>query len=219
VSRSKASKFIFLKERHPNAYNLKTEKLRRRNVTIGNYLQSRLYFEPIEERVRKTIVFKTHVLNAAQRFLDKVRPAAWEGKDFTRVVIHVRRTDYYWGYARTHFGYQPTDPEYIARAMIYFRSCYDRIQFIVCTDDIGWCRRHIKGPDVVFSTKLSSGQDLALASLCDHAVITVGAFGIFIAWFANGVTIRPQKLYKPNMLIERWLSNATHYFPAATVAL
>jgi galactoside 2-L-fucosyltransferase 1/2 len=110
-----------------------------------------------------------------------------------RVVIHVRRTDHvgvlYW-----HDPY----PDYFVRSMAYFTDCLPRVQFIVISDDMKWCHQNIAGKHVDFMDGVRRPEvDLAIASLCDHAIITIGTFGWWSAWLANGVTIMQNDTRKP----------------------
>ncbi len=89
------------------------------------------------------------------------------GDTFTRVAIHVRRTDHVEFLSGQNRFAQP--PNYYARAMDYYRGCDDGdVEFVVLSDDIAWCEENIRGGDVICSRGLSPGEDLALASLCDH---------------------------------------------------
>ena len=71
----------------------------------------------------------------------------------------------------------------------YTRSLCFQVQFVVLSDDPEYCRRTLVGPDVIHVEGNHPVVDLAIASLCDHAVITLGTFGWWAAWFAGGLTI------------------------------
>jgi galactoside 2-L-fucosyltransferase 1/2 len=77
--------------------------------------------------------------------------------------------------------------------MAYFDECLPRAHFIVISDDISWCRQNMKpfGQHTIdfIDGERSPAVDLAIASLCDHAIITFGTFGWWAAWFANGLTL------------------------------
>ena len=67
--------------------------------------------------------------------------------------------------------------------MSHFTDCLgDHVQFVVISDDPGWCRKNIKAANIVFSVGHSPAVDMAIASLCDHAIITAGSYGWWAAW-------------------------------------
>ena len=102
--------------------------------------------------------------------------------------------------------------------MKYFTSRYKRVLFVVLSDDIPWCRQNVRGKDVVYSNN-SPSVDLAIASLCDHAIITVGTFGLWVAWFADGITVRSADVPANNSWIYNALKNETHFFPRNSVII
>jgi len=142
----------------------------------------------------------------------QVTPAKWRGMDFVRVVIHVRRTDYATS-AAAHDGWTHPTSDYFNRSMSYFTDCLERVQFVVLSDDIRWCREHLSASNVVFSSKHSPAVDLAIASLCDHAIVTIGSFGWWAAWLANGVTVTNKDVLRPNSTLSRRVHREDYYKP------
>ena len=129
-----------------------------------------------------------------------------------RVVIHIRRTDHVSRIRERDGSPIPTN-EYFQRSMCYFTDCSDYVQFVVISDDQPWCKKHINGTNVVYSTGKSPIVDMAIASLCDHAIMTVGTYGWWAAWFANGVTITQKNLPRKGSSLARRLRRADHYKP------
>ena len=82
---------------------------------------------------------------------------------------------------------------------------------MVLSDDPAWCREHINATNIAYSTEHSPIVDLAIASLCDHAIITIGTFGWWAAWFANGITITQRNLPKKGSALSRRLHREDHY--------
>jgi len=159
------------------------------NITLTSFLWSRDYFRHVEDQLRHEFTFKPHIVVAAQRRLNAVTPPSWKRDDFIRVAIHVRRGDLLSsGWIRA--GWLPPEPDYFLKSMAYFNKCNRPIQFIVMSEDMDWCRKNIIGNNVIYLDGAQSPvEDLAVASLCDHAIITIGTFGSWVGWFANGVTI------------------------------
>lgn len=170
-------------------YDRKFEKLPARNVTIQSVFASFKYFQHVEKELRADLTFKPYIINKARVWLEQKKPRKWQNREFVRVLIHVRRTDF----LRRPDYIKPTT-DYFRQSVAYFTDCLERVQFVVLSDDLNWCRNNIKAKDIVFSKGHSPIEDLAIASLCDHAIITVGTYGWWAAWFANGVTVVHRRL-------------------------
>lgn len=219
ADKEREANFLTLIEEDPRKFIEQTNILpENRNITMVTYLQSRLYFDRVEEKLRRELIFKDSTLQAARIFLKGVTPPKWNGTHFIRVAIHVRRTDFRDNMRRSE-GWLEHGQSYFKRSMNYFQQCYDRVQFIILSDDIGWCKANIVGKDVVYSEGLSPGADMALASLCDHAITTVSTFGLWCAWFADGVTIRPLNDTVSNSKAYLMMQNWTQFYPPNTISL
>jgi len=193
-------------------YDRKFENVPARNVTINSALASFKYFEHVEKELRVDLTFKPCILETARRWLRQQIPDKWKDSEFTRVLIHVRRTDYLNSYHDRDGMPRPT-PDYFLRAMSYFTDCLERVQFVVLSDDPPWCRQHIIATDIVYSSGHSPIEDMAIASLCDHAIMTIGTYGWWAAWFANGVTITQRNLPLNGSALSKRLHRADHYKP------
>jgi len=120
-------------------YDRKFEHLPARNVTIDSVFASYKYFHHVEDQLRADFRFRPDELETARRWLEQQTPEGWKDVEFSRVLIHVRRTDYLSpNHARDGMP-QPT-PDYFRRSMAFFTSCLDRVQFVVLSDDPKWCR-------------------------------------------------------------------------------
>lgn len=98
------------------------------------------------------------------------------------VSIHVRRGDYL-QFADKH---PPVTYEYISAAVKHFIEL-GFSNFVVCSDDIKWCRISFKPLELfgaVFS--YSAGhepiEDLAMMSCCIHNIISNSSFSWWAAW-------------------------------------
>ncbi|KAK2182390.1 hypothetical protein NP493_355g02010 [Ridgeia piscesae] len=105
-------------------------------------------------------------------------------KNITFVGVHVRRGD------RVRLQhYRVASKSYIVRAMNDFRHNFTRVHFIVCSDDLPWCKENLgQQKNVSFSDSKSPVTDFAILSLCNHTVSTVGTFSWWVGWMAGGVT-------------------------------
>ena len=97
--------------------------------------------------------------------------------------------------------------------MSYFADCLERVQFVVLSDDPTWCKRHVRARNVVYSTVNSPAVDMAIASLCDHAIITVGSYGWWAAWFADGITITQKNVPRNGSALVKRLRRDDYYKP------
>jgi len=193
-------------------YDKKFEHLSAQNISIYSIFASYKYFQHVEEQLRFDLTFKPHILDMASQWLEEQAPDKWKDKEFVRVVIHIRRTDHVSRIRERDGSPRPTT-EYFQRSMSYFTDCSDYVQFVVISDDQSWCKKHINGTNVVYSTGKSPIVDMAIASLCDHAIMTIGTYGWWAAWFANGVTITQKNLPRKGSPLSRRLRRIDHYKP------
>ena len=174
------------------------------------YLQSWRYFQIYEDFLRNDFIFsdgvsdkarsalrRTHLYHQTKtQRLKKVDPTVKDYKSFTYIGVHVRRGDYANKYSAAR-GYVTASVSYITKALAYFRNKFDNALFIVCSDDIKWCKNNINGSDVEFVSTGEPVVDLALLTQCKHTVITVGAFGWWAGWLTGGEVVYYNNWPKP----------------------
>ena len=83
---------------------------------------------------------------------------------------------------------------YFTRAMDYFRKKFPSSLFVVASDDMDWCRNHLKpiNNDVVFAGNRNTenpAEDMALLAACNHTIISYGNFGFWSAYLGGGEVI------------------------------
>jgi len=205
---------ITLHEVGAGRYDIRFEQLPKRNVSLSGWLQSYKYFEQVEDQLRVDFTFQSSVLEPARRWLEKQTPERWrtERKTFVRVLIHVRRKDHI-SSKLVRMGYTSPTLDYFRRAMSYFTECLERVLFVVLSDDMKWCMRHLIASHIVYSRGHSPIVDLAISSLCDHAIITVGSYSWWAAWFANGITITQKNYPRNGSAITSIFRREDHYKP------
>lgn len=163
------------------------------NVTLTGFYQSWKYFEHCKEEVKE--VFKLpHV----------------EGYEDC-VSVHVRRGDYV-----QHSGsFPPVTKDYILNSMQLFLDKNPYQRFIVFSDDIQWCKEHIKlhcwvadneeteqakfiqdmmTKMVTYSEGRNELQDLSLMASCGHHIIANSSFsywGAYLGYNPNRTVICP----------------------------
>jgi len=193
-------------------YSAKNEQLPAFNYSLVGYLHSWKYFHHVEDQLRLDLTFKTTVLDRAKRFIEIVTPIAWRGRDFVKVVIHVRRGDLSFPSYRRQ-GWSEPEPDYFNRSMAYYCACHPRVLFVVLSNDMRWCRRNVVGDHVVYSTGKTPIEDMAIASLCDHAITTVGSFSWWAGWFTGGVVVTQKNFPTPRSNLSRRINRQDYYKP------
>ena len=192
------------------AYDPSVERLGYINIRLDGYYQSWKYFRHIEREVREHFRFRFDIVSVAREFLRSIAPR--KGLQVTRVGIHVRRGDLLEGYYQ-NFGYSVATASYFAQAMTYFRERFQRVQFVVCSDDITWCREHITDSNIVYSERHSPGVDLAILSLCDHVIMSTGSFSWWAAWLAGGTVVYYEDWPRPVSQLEYHVTKSDYFYP------
>ncbi len=137
------------------------EKYRQWNVILEGYFQS---FKYIHNRQL--------ILDAFKFPYDRI----------PYVGIHVRRGDYLL-YPKKHIL---QTPEWLRECVYYFVERGYK-SFVVCSDDIKWCKEnleHLKVSGAEFSYSEGNDEiaDMALLSCCEHMICSSSTFGVWAAW-------------------------------------
>jgi len=142
------------------------------NIQLIGYWQVHKYFVNHTDEIRNQLRFKKTILDKARHFIKtKIISTV-----LNLVGIHIRRGDF--------LGLRPiSSDKFIFDAMNYFRRKYDSVKFIIVSDDKLYCRKVFGKRNDTFITPYSftPGDDMALLTLCNHVVITVGTYG----WWAG----------------------------------
>ena len=201
------------------AYDISTEhlwKLFPYEVQLKGYLQSWKYFENVEHELRTShFVFDKYYVKKAEKFFRKKVPEELQDVSVVRVGVHIRRGDMM-SQEKVDYGYTVADRKYIESAMKYFRDKYSKIVFIIVSEDHDWFKEEFgeseEMDNVVFSKESKPAVDMAILSMCNHTIITVGSFGWWGAWLANGTTIYYNNWPRPLSTLE-YKTEKKQYFP------
>ncbi|ELU18278.1 hypothetical protein CAPTEDRAFT_185759 [Capitella teleta] len=174
-------------ERYPAKYDSGVERLPQNqdHMLVGFY-QSWKYFQDSDQIIRDRLKFKEPIAQAAVRFLQYNKT---DNDRQIHIGVHVRRGDILTARDIIDKGYTTPDEGYYLKAMDHFRQKFHSVQFIVVSDSSEWSQQYLSAPDVRFSLRNSPGVDLAILSMCDHVIMSVGTFGWWGAWLAGGTTI------------------------------
>ncbi|KAH9495189.1 hypothetical protein Btru_018591 [Bulinus truncatus] len=185
----------------PCTYNPLFFNLPAANISIEGYLQSWKYFRFIEDEIRREFKMHAHIKTTAKDQLNSyVGKYLKEGR--LVISIHVRRGDVLTPDAQK-LGFRHAPASYFQNAMSHMLERYPNSVFFVTSDDIVWCKENLKSPKIYSLSKINSNrvketipivfsasknymEDFAMLTLCNHSIISVGTFGWWSAWLANG---------------------------------
>lgn len=194
------------------AYDIKSERLEPLwGYKLYGYYQSWKYFYRIDEELRKHLQFRPEILKQARSFLSRQVPGNLQGMDVVKVAVHVRRGDVI-SEKNRKYGYTVADAVYYKHAMDYFQQRRSKIVFIVCSENIAWAKENILGDNVVYSDQTDPAVDLAIMSLCDDTIISVGSYSWWAGWLVNGTTIYYEKWPRSLSILEYHVDKR-QYFP------
>ena len=154
------------------------------SIILEGAVQLPTYIAPLLNEIRQIFQFKEHIIDESQRLLHS---ASRGMKNITYVGVHVRRTDYI-KYVKDKFNTSAVKPDYFLRHMNVFRNKYQRVMFVVVSDDPKWCERELRGDDIVVIKTNSPVLDLAIMAACNHSIIDYGTYGVWGALLSGGDT-------------------------------
>jgi hypothetical protein len=96
------------------------------------------------------------------------------------ICIHIRRGDYVGNEA-----YHQLTPNYFIDALLTHFPDWRNYNILFLSDDIEYCRTHFECVHNAFFSKNRDIVDLALASACDHFVISNSTFSWWCAWLGE----------------------------------
>ena len=198
-------------------------KCRNTSVLLKGYLQSWKYFALAKSDVIAAFRFKAEIEQQASDVVTRLKQEQKSSSTPPLLVgIHVRRGDYV-REKNYKDGRRVAPPDYYPKAMRYFTDKFPnkRVIFVVCSDDLQWCKNLTKF--VEFDVRLMSkhnspGLDLAILSKCDHTIMSVGTFGWWAGYLANGTTVYYKNWLEPNTYIgDKY--NDEDFFPPEWIAM
>lgn len=159
---------------------------------LWGFWQTEKYFAGAEAEVRAAFRFKP----SGNEAIAKAREAILHSN---AVSLHVRRGDYLLPKFAKFYG--ATDVSYYEKALAYIAERVTSPKIFVFSDDIAWCKEHIKTPfPLTFMGDDTAGAKasghLELMSLCKHNIITNSSFSWWGAWLNENpgkIVIAPQR--------------------------
>ncbi|XP_076989690.1 galactoside alpha-(1,2)-fucosyltransferase 2-like [Tamandua tetradactyla] len=184
-------------------------------VRLTGYPCSWTFYHHLRPEILQEFSLHEHVREQAQAFLRGLRVNG--SRPATFVGVHVRRGDYVHVMPRVWDGVL-AGPGYLRQALGWFRARHRAPVFVVSSDDMAWCRRHIDASrgDVAFAGNGRQGspaRDLALLTQCNHTVVTVGTFGFWAAYLAGGDTVYLANFTRPGSRFRRVFRPQAAFLP------
>lgn len=154
------------------------EAWRNENIILNGYFQSERYFAEYRDEIIQLFGFYN------------------EFKTPNTTSIFVRRGDYL--KHPNHFTI--SSPEYFHSSMDYVHEKTGCEKFIVCSDDIAWCRENIKRDDyeIEFSNGLPFDIEMKYMASCDNHIGSGSTFSWWAAWFnqnPNKIVVMPKNWF------------------------
>jgi len=167
---------IFNDEDNSYVYHTAFDQLPNYTRLFG-YFQNEKYFRDIRDVIMREFTLKQSATGRNAKLL-----AAIEADD-SSVSLHVRRGDYVTSAAHSaHHGAK--GPDYYAAATKRLATKVKNPTYYVFSDDIAWCRQHIKLDDktVFVDGNDYGGEDMRLMRACRHNIIANSSFSWWGAW-------------------------------------
>ena len=199
-------------------YNLDTRGFKQ-NITLSGFFQSWLYFKDVYPKIKEMFAFLPNIKSKIQAFYDKISIKITD----TLIGIHVRRGDMKIKQYQI-YGANPGEADFIERAMRYFIGRFKNVSFIICSDDIPWCKQNINlliggQKNVTVKAHFCDKADMPIVHMgilasCHHSIITGGTFGWWSAFLAGGETVYFKDFPRPNSRFEKinFSENKTDYY-------
>ena len=177
------SKYVTIKVLHVGTYDVNMEHLPPQDVYINHHIHAWRYFWHMKDEIRRELTLLPPMKKVGMDLLQKLIPPGREKAK--KIGIHVRLEDV----VGNPYGRRAASVSYLQKATDFMRKKYVDVVFIAACQDDKWCKDNLKMSDVVISPPVSAGTHMALLSLCDHMVMTVGTYGWMGSWLSGGDVI------------------------------
>lgn len=182
VRKLAAGRYAVVEESHFH-YDPQILEQARDGVLYEGWFQSPKYFTGVEDQVRAAFTYRHDLIPESRELMARIEAS-------NAVCLNVRRTDFL-----TTDVLNATDEAYFQRGVRHMREQVDNPHVFVFSDDIEWCREHLRFPVptefVGHEHKgFKFGNYLRLMQACDHFVIPNSSF----AWWAAWLNRKPGKI-------------------------
>lgn len=201
-------------------YESRFETLPSTDLRFHGYFQSWRYWIKYKEDVREAFHFHYNIVRIADSQLRNIiSQRNISIMDTVLIGVHIRNGDYS-KLDFADFGYTIAPPSYLTKATNYYRRIFKKTLFIVCTNDMPWATKALKARrDVHFVTGNDDIIDMALLSMTNHTVMTVGTYGWMISFLTGGTVIHYKYPFVPGSRFETQFSNVSDHFYPGWIAM
>ncbi|OQV16657.1 putative Galactoside [Hypsibius exemplaris] len=192
-----------------------------RNVMLAGYMQAWRYFDEFRADIRSMFTFSQTVYRDALRAIEQKINAfvlslnngtTFQDGDLPVLVgIHVRRGDMT-DPGQMKFGHKTATEDYLLRAALHFQRTSQSVIFIVISNDISYCKELYKEPNFLFMDGNSEAVDMAILSLMDKIILSIGTFGWWGAYLSDAKEIYYYRNWPREGSAFKAMINATEYF-------
>ncbi len=177
------------------------------HTLYSGYFQSEKYFEKYSENI-KSLFGPTH------DFIYRIKLEIPQIFDNVCTVINIRRGDYL-----PVADFHPVvNLEYINHCVALIK---DPGQFIIASDDIPWCKEHIKIPEAIFIEGYKAYEQMWILSMCKNFIISNSSFSWWAAYLSRAedkIVLAPETWFGPkgpsswqDMYCKDWIIVPTYY--------
>lgn len=171
----------------------KFEKNKRKNKEAIGYFETAKYFDCIKEKIQEEFTPKYNKLEKNNRLYELI-------ENSESVCVTIRRGDFLSDKHKDKF-YVCTE-NYFYEAIQYMQEHLKNPRFFVFSDDVCWCKDHMKFPE---NTEFEDGTDpvwekLRLMYSCKHFIISNSTF----SWWAQYLSRNNEKIV---VAPSRWRNN------------
>ncbi|OWA51038.1 putative Galactoside 2-alpha-L-fucosyltransferase 1 [Hypsibius exemplaris] len=196
--------------------NLAHSKWANKTIALGGYLQSWRYFDNIRDEIRRIFTFKRSIyeaakiaiLNGIDPLINRSATILQNQRTIPKIIgIHVRRGDILLDPHKSG-GQVPATEEYLLSTVLEYQAKYSPAIFVVVSQDSDYCRKLFTRDHFIFIENTSAEIDMAIMSLMDEMIMTVGSYSFWGAYLNEQAT--DVTYYKNWPRPKSKLANQTH---------
>ncbi|XP_071153259.1 galactoside alpha-(1,2)-fucosyltransferase 2-like [Mytilus edulis] len=178
---------------------------------LRHYLQSWKYFFPFIKELKEQLTFRAEIVNNVRENIVKILHKYNNVSSYntTLVGVHIRRGKL----AYNRQGFNVASPEYLIRAVNYFKDRYKNIIFIVASNEMPWAKKYMPSDISVEFIQNKAEVDMATLASCNHTIITVGSFGWWSGWLAGGEVTYFKWPAKQGSGLEKRMNYTDYFYP------
>ncbi|CAG2199562.1 FUT1_2 [Mytilus edulis] len=182
------------------------------DLSFLGFFQSWRYWKNYENELRQILQFQDNILHEAKSQFHNILSKHKNYQGLTTIGVHIRRFE---RYDTDEFGKNNAPKEYIIHAMDYFRNLYKKCLFLIFSIKMKWTKKNIPQTDDIFLVEGNSAPvDLAMLTLTNHTIMTVGTFGWMAGWMTQGKTVYYKHPATPGSEFSKLYSNySDHFYP------